>query len=52
LREIDLPQPVLRLDYVHAGTHPVWLAARSNGFGGWSGYGPVPAVLRERFPDF
>jgi hypothetical protein len=51
LREIDLPQPILRLEYLHAETHPDWLATKPNGFAGWSGHGPVPASLRDRFPD-
>jgi hypothetical protein len=51
LREIDLPQPIVRLSYLRAVGHPDWLEGRSAGFGGWSGFGPVPAVVRERFPD-
>jgi hypothetical protein len=51
LREIDLPQPIVRLDYVRAATHPDWLDGRATGFDGWSGHGPVPPVVRERFPD-
>jgi hypothetical protein len=51
LREIDLPQPIVRLDYVRAAAHPEWLDGRAAGFDGWSGHGPVPPIVRERFPD-
>jgi hypothetical protein len=52
LREIDLPQPILRLAYLRRGNHPEWLEpGHGAGFEGWSGHGPVPARLRERFPD-
>lgn len=51
LREIDLPQPLMRL-----GGTPLpaldWLAVRRSGFEGWTGFGPVPADLRARFPDY
>lgn len=51
LREIDLPQPILRLDFMHAAHHPEWLGVEPGGFPGWSGHGPVPDPVRERFPD-
>ena len=51
LREIDLPQPIVRLSYVRDAIHPEWLEGRSTGFEGWSGHGPVPDMVRERFPD-
>ena len=50
LREIDLPQPLMRLGSLGMPP-PEWLAIRPNGFDGWTGFGPVPAALRERFPD-
>lgn len=51
LREIDLPQPIVRLSFVREHAHPDWLEGRKAGFGGWSGHGPIPPVVRERFPD-
>ncbi len=52
LREVDLPQPILRLEYLREGTTPPWLPqGRGLGFAGWKGHGPVPAELRARFPD-
>ena len=51
LREMDLPQPLLRLEYVRGAPHPEWLQARALGLDGWHGYGPLPDGLRERFPD-
>jgi hypothetical protein len=52
LRAIDLPQPILRLDYVHGEAHPEWLrSVKTGGFDGWAGYGSVPHPLRQRFPD-
>jgi hypothetical protein len=50
LREMDLPQPILRLEYLR-GAHPGWMQARSNGLDGWRGYGGLPEELRRRFPD-
>jgi hypothetical protein len=50
LREMDLPQPILRLEYLR-GSHPSWLQARVDGLGGWRGYGDLPEELRRRFPD-
>jgi hypothetical protein len=51
LREIDLPQPILRLEYLHGEAHPDWLQASSGGFQGWTGNGPIPDEIRARFPD-
>ena len=50
LREIDLPQPIIRLTSLHT-RQPEWLTAQAAGFAGWAGFGPVPDLLRERFPD-
>jgi len=53
LREIELPQPILPLDYFTEKRYPrAWLETDSLfGFASWTGHGPVPAPLRERFPD-
>ena len=52
LREVDLPQPILALEYLHAKRAPQWLRpAHSRGFEGWEGVGPLPDSLRARFPD-
>ena len=50
LREMDLPQPVMRLGALPTPA-PDWLEVRAAGFDGWTGFGPVPAGLRARFPD-
>jgi len=52
LREVDLPQPIVRLEYLKDGPNPVWLPqGRNIGFADWKGHGPVPQELRARFPD-
>jgi hypothetical protein len=52
LREVDLPQPIVRLEYLHDMLRPVWLPpGRKAGFADWKGHGPVPEELRARFPD-
>jgi hypothetical protein len=52
LREVDLPQPILDLDYLRRRRHPAWLHTQSSlGFDGWCGIGPTPDDLRRRFPD-
>jgi hypothetical protein len=51
LREMDLPQPILRLDYARAARHPAWLQARTQGIDEWKGYGPLPEAVRAMFPD-
>jgi hypothetical protein len=51
LREIDLPQPILRLEYLHGEHHPEWLQSNPGGFAGWTGNGPIPDEIRSRFPD-
>jgi hypothetical protein len=53
LREIELPQPILPLDYFTERRFPrAWLETDSVfGFAAWTGHGGVPAPLRERFPD-
>jgi hypothetical protein len=52
LREVDLPQPILKLEYLQQGQHPNWLATQSRrGFKKWDNIGPLPPELRRRFPD-
>lgn len=52
LREVDLPQPILSLDWLRARRYPEWLeSGKELGFEGWKGCGPVPPELRLRFPD-
>jgi len=52
LREVDLPQPVLSLDYLTDHRYPGWLEpAYMRGFKGWEGAGPLPPGLRKQFPD-
>jgi hypothetical protein len=53
LREVDLPQPILALDYISGGQHPRWLQpAEMRGFKNWDGVGALPPELRRRFPDY
>jgi hypothetical protein len=51
LREIELPQPILDMEYLRHRRQPAWLGAVDLGFRDWKGYGPVPPAVRERFPD-
>lgn len=52
LREIELPLPILRIDYLKNGKRPSWLGHDDNlGFKDWKSYGPVPPAVRLRFPD-
>ena len=52
LREIELPQPILDMEYLRQRRQPAWLGtAPGLGFRDWKGYGPVPPGVRERFPD-
>lgn len=52
LREIELPLPILEIDYLKNGKRPSWLGRDDNlGFKDWKGFGPVPPALRLRFPD-
>lgn len=52
LRAVDLPQPILELDYLRDKRHPDWLVpSKLRGFKNWSGIGPLPAEVRQRFPD-
>jgi hypothetical protein len=53
LREIELPLPILEIDYLKNGKRPSWLGRDDHlGFKDWKGHGPVPPALRVRFPDF
>jgi hypothetical protein len=52
LREIDLPQPILAMEWLREGRQPSWL--RTNGllaFEDWKGNGAVPQHVRRAFPD-
>lgn len=52
LRAVDLPQPILELGYLRDGRYPGWLEpSKLRGFKGWSGIGPLPPEVRQRFPD-
>lgn len=52
LRQIELPQPMLALSYLQNGAPPAWLGiGKQYLFSTWSGHGPVPPELRQRFPD-
>lgn len=52
LREVDLPQPILALEYIKSGQHPKWLVpSEMRGFKRWDGIGPLPPALRKRFPN-
>jgi hypothetical protein len=52
LREVDLPQPILELEYLQEARQPRWLeTAARRGFKHWDGVGPLPPALRARFPD-
>jgi len=52
LRALDLPLPLLQVGYIHQGRLPAWLG-RDGAFAlkDWRGLGPVPAAVRERFPN-
>ncbi|MDH3216791.1 MAG: hypothetical protein OEN01_10930 [Candidatus Krumholzibacteria bacterium] len=52
LREIELPMPILDLDYLRGHQQPSWLDTNDRlGFKNWKAHGPVPAEIRRRFPD-
>ncbi len=52
LREIELPTPILDLDYLRKHRQPSWLEVNANlGFKNWDQYGAVPPEIRRRFPD-
>ena len=52
LREVDLPQPILALDYFRTRRSPSWLEVSSmRGYKGWDSIGPLPDEIRRRFPD-
>ncbi len=53
LRMVDLPAPILKLEYLDQEQFPGWIRrARPRGLKGWESYGPIPPDLRLRFPDF
>jgi hypothetical protein len=52
LRLVDLPQPILSLEYIEGQEYPAWMhRAEPRGFKDWDSYGPIPPDLRMRFPD-
>lgn len=52
LRLVDVPQPILSLEYIQAKKYPAWMQrAEPRGFKDWSSFGPIPPDLRLRFPD-
>jgi len=52
LREIVPPMPILDMEYLNQKKQPSWLGSTSHlGFRDWKGTGPVPPLVRERFPD-
>ena len=53
LREVELPLPILSMEYLKKKQQPSWLGTADNsGLKDWKGYGSVPPGLRERFPDY
>ena len=52
LREVELPMPILDLEYLRQRQQPSWLAVNSNlGFEHWVQHGSVPPEIRRAFPD-
>jgi len=51
LREIELPMPILSMQYLKDSSQPSWLGKTKTGFMNWRGVGPVPTEIRQRFPD-
>lgn len=52
LRLIDVPQPILSLEYIQGQKYPRWIRrAEPRGFKDWDSYGPIPPDLQVRFPD-
>lgn len=52
LREIELPMPILDIQYLKENHQPSWLGVEDNlGFRNWKGQGAVPPDVRKRFPD-
>jgi len=52
LREIELPMPILDLEYLRQGRQPSWLTVDANlGFEKWVQHGSIPAEIRRAFPD-
>jgi hypothetical protein len=51
LREIELPMPILEVDYIEQKRQPSWLRTDDLGFRSWKGNGAVPPAVRRRFPD-
>ena len=51
LRNVELPQPILDMNYLRNDQYPSWLDVNQDAIINWSDVGPVPAELRERFPN-
>lgn len=52
LREVELPMPILEMEYLRHEPVPPWLReADALTFTDWGSYGPVPPLILERFPD-
>jgi hypothetical protein len=52
LRRLELPYPLLALDYVEHRRYPGWMANESGRWiRAWKGHGEVPPEIRARFPD-
>lgn len=52
LRAVDLPQPILEIEYLRQKRYPSWLrAAEIRGFKDWEPVGSLPPAIRKRFPD-
>jgi len=52
LRIVDLPAPILTLQYLEEERFPKWIhRARPRGLKDWQTYGPIPPDLQIRFPD-
>jgi hypothetical protein len=52
LRELELPMPILDLEFLRRNGQPSWLEVNANlGFKNWEQYGPIPPEIRKRFPD-
>jgi hypothetical protein len=52
LREVELPMPILDLEYIRQNQQPSWLDVNANlGFTNWEQYGALPPEIRREFPD-
>jgi hypothetical protein len=52
LREFDLPNPVVSMDWVRAHPSTPWMTVSPDAFfHPWEAIGPLPAEVDRRFPD-